>query len=64
MGRAMPDELPEDDEGQERIIDQILELQREYYFENKGKDSERRGRLREIIERNTQTPEVDLLEDL
>jgi ribosomal protein S15P/S13E len=41
------------DELQERMIAQIVELQREYHFENKNKDSERRRKLREIIERAT-----------
>jgi len=35
------------------MIEQIVELQREFYFENKGKETERRRRLREIIERAT-----------
>jgi hypothetical protein len=42
------------DQAQNRVIEQIVELQREFYFENKGKDSERRRRLREIIERSTE----------
>ena len=37
----------------ERIVQEIVELQREFYFENKDKISERRRRLREIIERFT-----------
>jgi hypothetical protein len=41
------------DEAQNRIIDQIVELQREFYFENKGRETDRRRRLREIIERAT-----------
>ena len=41
------------EELQEQMIAQIVELQREYYFENKNKDSERRRKLREIIERAT-----------
>lgn len=41
------------DQFQNRIIEQIVELQREFYFENKGKDTERKRRLREIIERAT-----------
>ena len=39
------------DQVQNRVIEQIVELQREFYFENKGKESERRRRLREIIDR-------------
>ena len=39
------------DQAQNRVIEQIVELQREFYFENKGKESERRRRLREIIDR-------------
>ncbi len=42
-----------EDHGQNRVIEQIVELQREFYFENKGKESERRRRLRDIIERAT-----------
>ena len=36
-----------------RIIAEIVELQREYYFENRNKDSERRRKLREIVDRAT-----------
>lgn len=36
-----------------RVIEQIVELQREYFFENKGKDHERRKKLRDIIDRAT-----------
>lgn len=36
---------------QDRIITQIVELQREYYFENKNKDTERQRKLRDIIDR-------------
>jgi hypothetical protein len=50
---SMHNPAPENEEVQNRIIEQIVELQREFYFENKGKDTERRRRLREIIERNT-----------
>jgi hypothetical protein len=42
-----------EDQVQNRVIEQIVELQREFYFENKGKESERRRRLREIIDRAT-----------
>ena len=38
---------------QVRLIAEIVELQRTYYFENKNKDSERRRELRKIIERVT-----------
>lgn len=41
------------DQAQNRVIDQIVELQREFYFENKGRETDRRRRLREIIERAT-----------
>jgi hypothetical protein len=43
----------DDEELQGRVIEQIVELQREFYFENKDKTTERRRRLREIIERAT-----------
>lgn len=36
-----------------QIVQELIELQREFYFENKDKVSERRRRLREIIERFT-----------
>lgn len=43
-----------DDEAKENsVIAQIVELQREFYFENKNKETERRRRLREIIEHAT-----------
>lgn len=51
----MTHSIPADEEEQDRIIEQIVELEREFYFENKGKESERRRRLREIIERSTST---------
>ncbi len=41
------------DQAQNRVIEQIVELQREFYFENKGRETDRRRRLREIIERAT-----------
>jgi hypothetical protein len=40
-------------EFENKIIAQIVELQRKFYFENKGKDTERRRLLRDIIERST-----------
>jgi hypothetical protein len=46
-GKAIEEQL------QNRVIEEIVELQREFYFENKGKESERRRRLRDIIERAT-----------
>ena len=41
------------EEKQNKIISEIVELQREYYFENKNKDTERQRKLREIIDRAT-----------
>jgi hypothetical protein len=41
------------DDEQNRVIQQIVELQREFFFENKGKETARRARLRDIIERAT-----------
>ena len=49
----MTDSSSISDDAQNRMIQQIVELQREFYFENKGKETERRRRLREIIERAT-----------
>ena len=46
-------EEPKRDAQLSRVIEQIVELQREYFFENKGKDHERRKRLRDIIDRAT-----------
>ena len=46
-------EEPVKDADLSRVIEQIVELQREYFFENKGKDHERRKRLRDIIDRAT-----------
>jgi len=48
-----PEPTAEAKKAQNRIIDQIVELQREFYFENKNKETERRRRLRDIIERAT-----------
>ena len=54
MGRPnVTDSSSISDQAQDRMIEQIVELQREFYFENKGKETERRRRLREIIERAT-----------
>jgi hypothetical protein len=36
----------------DRVIEEIIELQREFYFEKKGRQTERRQRLRQIIERS------------
>lgn len=36
-----------------RIIEEIIAVQREFYFENKNKESERRRKLREITDRAT-----------
>lgn len=41
------------EELENRVIAEIVELQREFYFENRNKDSERRRRLRDIIDRAT-----------
>jgi hypothetical protein len=49
----MDDEHEAEPTEQDRLIQQIIELQRAFYFENKGRDSERRRRLRDIIERAT-----------
>jgi hypothetical protein len=51
-GARVADERSEE-QRQNRIISEIVELQREYYFENKNKDTERRRKLREVIERAT-----------
>jgi hypothetical protein len=52
VGHLSGDELP-DEQAQNRVIAEIVELQRECYFENKNKESERRRKLREIIDRAT-----------
>lgn len=49
---AMHGEIDVED-AQNRVIEEIVALQREYYFENKNKESERRRKLREIVERAT-----------
>lgn len=36
----------------DRVIEEIIELQREFYFEKKGRQTERRQRLRQLIERS------------
>ncbi len=53
----MAEELSE--EIQNRVIGEIVELQRAYYFENKNKDSERKRKLRDIIERATPSRDAD-----
>jgi hypothetical protein len=37
----------------ERLIEEIIAVQREFYFENKNRESDRRRKLREIVERAT-----------
>ena len=54
----IPEQSSGDDQLQNLVIEQIVELQREFYFENKGKETERRRRLREIIERATSGKEA------
>ncbi len=50
---TIPEQGSDTDQLHNQIIEQIVELQREFYFENKGKETERRRRLRDIIERAT-----------
>jgi hypothetical protein len=53
-GELEMDEGPQiGDDKQRQVIAQIVELQREFYFENKNKETERRRRLRDIIDRAT-----------
>lgn len=54
----MPEQSSDDDQLQNLVIEQIVELQREFYFENKGKETERRRRLRDLIERATSGKEA------
>lgn len=54
----MQEEPPIGEDIQLRVISEIVELEREYYFENKNKDSERRRLLREIIDRATPQSEA------
>jgi hypothetical protein len=54
----MDDGISISEETQNRVILQIVELQREYYLENKNKDTERQRKLREIIDRATPLREV------
>ncbi|EAT08812.1 hypothetical protein SKA58_16578 [Sphingomonas sp. SKA58] len=49
----MDDSPPISEDQQRRVIAQIVELQREFYFENKNKETERRRRLRDIVDRAT-----------
>lgn len=52
-GRIMSEAEKDSEAAQNRIIEEIIAVQREFYFENKNKDSERRRKLRDIIERAT-----------
>ena len=49
----MSESEAEAEEPNNRVIEEIIAVQREFYFENKNKDSERRRKLREIIDRAT-----------
>lgn len=46
----MGEEQSEQAKNLDQVVERIIELQREYYFENKGRDSDRRRKLRDIIE--------------
>lgn len=52
-GRIMGESEAEPEEANNRVIEEIIAVQREFYFENKNKESERRRKLREIIDRAT-----------
>ncbi len=52
-GEIMDQPEKECEEANERIIEEIIALQREFYFENKNKDSERRRKIRDVIDRAT-----------
>ena len=54
----IPEQSSDDDQLQNMVIEQIVELEREFYFENKGKETERRRRLRDLIERATSGKEA------
>lgn len=41
------------DDANNRIIEEIIAVQREFYFENKNRESDRRRKLRDIIDRAT-----------
>lgn len=43
----------EAEDSNNRVLEEIISVQREFYFENRNKDSERRRKLREIIDRAT-----------
>ncbi len=49
----MPTQTSVAEENQNKIVEEIVELQREFYFENKNKEAERKRKLREIVERHT-----------
>lgn len=49
---------PIGEDKQRQVIAQIVELQREFYYENKNKETERRRRLRDIIDRATPQGEI------
>ncbi len=53
----IPEQGSDVDRLQNLLIEQIVELQREFYFENKGKETDRRRRLRDLIERATSSKE-------
>jgi hypothetical protein len=49
----MSDTGTDKEEAHDRIIEEIIAVQREFFFENKNKDTERRRKLRDILERAT-----------
>ena len=51
-------DTPSGDAKMTRVIEQIVELQREFFYENKGRDADRKRKLRDIIERATPSGEA------
>lgn len=49
----MDESEAESEEANDHVIEEIIAVQREFYFENKNKESERRRKLRDIIDRAT-----------
>lgn len=51
LGDGMEDDSTEGDHKMRRAVEQLIELERQYYFEKRNVKTERQRKVRELIER-------------
>lgn len=56
----MSDVVSENGNNSEKIIKEVIELERKYFFEKRNVNTERQRKLRELIERNTKAGETEI----